>query len=168
MLFRSYQQSLRHAWGSKEFSYALHMMLHHPRTPRWRGLRILSRIAHDVILPCAGWLIVVIGTQLPLLFHADLRDGLLHNPLHYPEFILLHASIAIFTLLSILMWVLDLRVRPPRPHRATKGEWLLIGVGFIVMPILTALFMALPLLDAQTRLLFGSSLAFRVTEKAAI
>ncbi len=161
-----YQQSLRHAWGSKEFGYALAASTQDD-VPVKRRVRLLSRIGHDVLLPGAGWIIITVGTQLPLLLHTDLRHAFLTDPLSFFPFLLLHGTFAVFLILAILLWLMDLRLRPPRPQPAQTGgrEWVLVAVGFVVMPLLTLVFVALPLLHAQTRLLLGSDLDFDVTRK---
>jgi hypothetical protein len=41
-------------------------------------------------------------------------------------------------------------------------------VGFLVLPLSGLILVALPALDAHTRLLFGRSLAYQVTEKRAV
>jgi hypothetical protein len=49
-----YQQSLRHAWGSKEVGYALARIIEHPEMEIKRGLRLFFRVAHDIILAGPG------------------------------------------------------------------------------------------------------------------
>ncbi|NOG52643.1 MAG: hypothetical protein HND48_26745 [Chloroflexi bacterium] len=64
-----YQQTLRHAWGSKEVGYIIARMLEHPEIPAGRGLKLLLRVAHDILLAGAGWIILTVGSQLPVLFN---------------------------------------------------------------------------------------------------
>jgi hypothetical protein len=158
-LVRRYRQSLRHAWGSKEFGYALHESVRHD-LPVGRSLRLLTRIAHDVLLPAAGWVILAAGTQLPLVDPA-LRDQVFSAP----PFLVMHAAFVLIYLSGLVVWWLDLRSRPSREVAGT--ELVLVGAGFLVMPLLLLVFATLPLLHAQMRLLVGAGLDFQVTQKQA-
>lgn len=164
-----YRQSLRHAWGSKELGYTLGRMLDAPHTPLLAGVRLLLRIVHDVVLPGAGWVYLMLATQLPLLVHPALRAEILAAPFGSPWLVLLHVALAFFFVMGLFVWLMDVRARPR--HEQTQAtttpheHLLVVTVGFVLMPLLTLLFVALPLLHAQTRLLAGSDLTFHVTRK---
>jgi ABC-type uncharacterized transport system involved in gliding motility auxiliary subunit len=56
-------------------------------------------------------------------------------------------------------------VRPPRNRRMTLRERALTLLSFPLLPVLTLIFVALPVLQAQTRLLLGVSLQYQVARK---
>src|SRR5205807_7919444 len=98
-----------------------------------------------------GWVIVTFGAQLPILLY----PSLLVNSWHSPPFVLLQASVVTVGVLGIAFWMIDMRVRLARSRRWTPREVLLTILSFPLLPIMTVLFLALPLIEAQTRLMLG-------------
>lgn len=162
-----YEQTLRHAWGSKEVGYIIAKMLEHPEIELGRSLKLFFRAAHDILLAGAGWVILTIGSQLTFLFHPDMLTEMVSQGFSSPLFIALQASFVIVLVLSVVFWYQDVILRPPRPatHPQTFMERILTLASFPLMVVLTLIFVALPTLQAQTRLLAGVPLQFRVTKK---
>jgi hypothetical protein len=160
-----YEQTLRHAWGSKEVGYMVAKMLEHPEIPFPTSARILFRISHDILLAGAGWIIMTVGSQLPLLFNPTLLAQMMNEGFANPTFALLQIALSTVTILGIVFWYQDVIVRPPRKSPPTWQERLLTLISFPALPLLTLVFVALPTLQAQTRLLVGIPLQFRVTKK---
>jgi len=175
-----YQQTLRHAWGSKEMGYMIAKMIDNPQVPFLPSLLLLIRISHDILLAGAGWIILTVGSQLPVLLHPQIapidistvlrtpRQGLeeaLTNILIEPTWIILIIAGLLVVVLGIVFWYQDVIVRPPRTHRMTlkEGFWTLLS--FPLLPLLTLVVVAIPTIQAQTRLLLGIPLQFRVTRK---
>ncbi|MFN8562769.1 MAG: glycosyltransferase family 2 protein [Anaerolineae bacterium] len=158
-----YLQTLRHAWGVKEVGYTIAKMLEHPEIEFGRALRLLVREAHDNIQAGAGWVIMTIGSQLPILLHPQLLGEITQpgNPL----FLLLQGAAVLVVVMGILFWYIDVITRPPRTRRATLKERLLVFLSFPLLSVLSVIFLALPTIQAQTRLLIGAPLQFRVTKK---
>jgi hypothetical protein len=156
-----YLQTLRHAWGAKEIGYTVAQMNENPQTPFWGSFNLLFRVAHDNLLAGVGWVIMMLGSQLPMLFHPALvRDNLQTAP-----FILLQISMAIVTFLTIVFWALDLRIRPPRPTPWTRRERLYELASLPLLAVMTFICVALPVLHAQSRLMLGQPIQFRVAAK---
>jgi hypothetical protein len=166
-----YSQTLRHAWGSKEVGYIVAKMLEHPEIEFHTSFKLLFRVAHDILLAGAGWVILTVGAQLPILLNPRIAppiDGIIHAPallLQYPTFLLLSVAGFLVVVLGIIFWYQDVIVRPPRTHPQTVRERFLTLLSFPLMPILTLIFVALPTLQAQTRLLVGIPLRFKVSQK---
>ncbi len=160
-----YQQTLRHAWGSKEVGYMIAKVLEHPEIPAGASFRLLFRVAHDILLAGAGWIIMTVGSQLPLLLHPAVFSEMLQAGFSDPLFALLQISFIIVSALGVFFWYLDVRVRPKRPQPATWGERILTLISFPLLAVLTLIFVAIPTLQAQTRLLIGIPLAYRVAPK---
>jgi hypothetical protein len=159
-----YLQTLRHAWGSKEVGFAAAKMLEHPELPIKRTGRLLMRVSHDIFLAGAGWVILTIGVQLPLLFHPEIARELFAAGLN-PITLMLQVSFPIVFVLGIIFWYQDVVARPPRTRPQTLFERILVLLSFPLLPILTLIFVAIPTLQAQTRLMLGAPLQFRVTKK---
>jgi hypothetical protein len=160
-----YMQTLRHAWGSKEVGYMIAKLLEHPEMEFFSAFRLLFRIAHDILLAGAGWIILTVGSQLPYVVHPDLLPKMLTEGFANPTFAMLQISFAIVSILGIVFWYQDVSARPPRPHKQTLSETLLTILSFPLLPILTLFLVAFPTLQAQTRLMIGIPLQFRVTAK---
>ena len=158
-----YQQTLRHAWGVKEVGFTIAKMLEHPEIDFWRSFRLLVREAHDNIQAGAGWVIMTIGSQLPFFLHPQLLTEITQpgNPL----FLLLQVAALAVVILGIVFWYIDVITRPPRTRPATFKERVLVLASFPLLSVLSVIFLALPTIQAQTRLLLGAPLQFRVTKK---
>ena len=69
-----------------------------------------------------------------------------------------------FCCLLLLIYVEE-RIAPPRPASWGLGRRALSWLQWIALPIVGLIFSNLPALDAQTRLMTGRYLEYRVTEK---
>lgn len=159
-----YKQSLRHGWGSKELGFAI------ATTTRTDALalnnaRLIARISHDILLPSAGWIVVTLGAQLPVLLHEPIREQLFEAPFSSPSYLLLQFAFILFTLCSVMAWWVDVKNRPERTTPRKWGESILVILGFLTLPLMTFAFVALPLFQAQTKLMLGDELTFQVTTK---
>jgi len=183
-IFRSiqsrYRQTLRHAWGSKEVGYMLAKLIENPAIVSANSLQLLLRIAHDILLAGAGWIILTVGSQLPVVFHPDIApvevEALLEasNKLtailqglasSHPAWAMLSVSGLVMIVSVIIIQVQDYGIRPAReaPYTLLESLQELLSIPFML--VLTLLVVALPTLVAQTRLLLGIPLQFIVTDK---
>lgn len=160
-IIERYLQTLRHAWGAKEIGFALSQMAEHRQVPARTGLRLVFRVAHDNLLSGVGWVIMVLGAQVPMLFH----PAVIQQNLGSPPFVLLQLSLAVVSVLTVGFWVLDLRTRPARPAPWTWRERLYELASVPLLTVMSLLCLALPAIHAQTRLMLGLPLRFRVTAK---
>jgi len=175
-----YLQTLRHAWGSKEIGYTIAKMIDHPEVDFWLSLRLLFRIAHDILLAGAGWVILTVGSQLPIFLHPEIAPldlaTLLVNPAQAlaeagsnltaePTWILLSVAGLLIIILGVIFWLLDMIVRPPRTKPQTQKERFWTALSLPLLPVLMLIVVAIPTIQAQTRLLLGIPLQFRVSKK---
>jgi hypothetical protein len=160
-----YSQTLRHAWGSKEVGFIVAKMLERPEIDFNVSFKLLFRVAHDILLAGAGWVILTAGSQLPFLFNPTLLGQILSEGAANPSFLLLQISFVLVAVLGIVFWFQDVIVRPPRTHRQTLYERLMTLLSFPLLPFLTLIFVALPTIQAQTRLMVGVPLRFKVSKK---
>lgn len=177
-----YSQTLRHAWGSKEVGYMIAKLIENPHVASTHSFKLLFRIAHDILLAGAGWIILTIGSQLPVLFHPEIApitldkllpasdkisyimNGLLTSS---PAWIILSVSSLTMIILVIVFQYQDYQVRPKRIYPMTIKEATLEILSIPFMLILTLFVVAMPTLVAQTRLLLGIPLQFIVTDKSS-
>ncbi|MCY4022669.1 MAG: glycosyltransferase [Anaerolineaceae bacterium] len=162
-----YLQTLRHAWGSKEVGYIMAQMLARPDIRFGVAFQLLFRVAHDILLAGAGWILLTVGSQVTLLLHPDILRELLELNVRSPVFLALQTGFLLVSTLCIVLWAQDVSLRPPRPvdRPQTLKERALTIASFPLMLILALVFVALPTLQAQTRLMLGIPLQFRVTRK---
>jgi hypothetical protein len=78
---------------------------------------------------------------------------------------LLQVSLVLISVLSMIFWGLDLRLRPARSSPWTRRERLYELASLPLLAVLTLVCVALPVLHAQTRLMLGKPLQFRVSTK---
>lgn len=159
-----YRQTLRHAWGAKEMGYTISQMREYPYVGFWTGFRMLFRVAHDNLLAGAGWVIISLGTQLPALLH----PALLAQNSKSAAMLMLQGSFAIVLLMTVIFFFLDSRIRPPRPVDSipTRLERVQTLISIPMLPTITLICLAIPVLQAQTQLMLGIPLHFRVTKKS--
>jgi len=60
---------------------------------------------------------------------------------------------------------MDVRVRPPRPRPWTLKDVLGTLLSFPLLPLLTLIVLAIPTIQAQTLLMVGMPIQFKVTRK---
>ena len=157
-----YQQTARHTmFGAWQISHALDQVIRHRgRLPLWSTLSLLVQLVHDQLMAGAGWLVLAIGPQLAILLHPSTPGAVL------PQIAALSVAMAVVTLVGVALWAMDWAHRPSRPRPWTWRERLLTLASFPLLPVMTVIVLALPTLDAQSRLLFGISARFgRVTHK---
>lgn len=160
-----YQQTLRHAWGSKEVGYIVAKMLERPDVEFGTSFKLLFRVAHDILLAGAGWVILTAGSQLPFLFNPPLLGQVLREGFGNPAYVLLQLSFILVSVLGIVFWYQDIIQRPPRTRPQTLAERFFTLLSFPLLPVLTLIFVAIPVMQAQTRLLMGIPLRFKVSRK---
>jgi hypothetical protein len=162
-VYQRYRQTLRHAWGAKEIGYTLAQIREHPYVSRRHGLGLLFRVAHDNLLAGAGWVIITLGTQLPALLHPQL----VADNLHLPQFALMQFSFILVLMMTLVFFFVDAHIRPPRPadNKPNTIERIQALLSIPMLPTITLICVAFPVLQAQTQLMLGIPLQFRVTKK---
>ncbi len=160
-----YLQTVRHYWGSKEIGYTIASMAREGSIPPVGALRLLFRVAHDTVLASTGWIIITFGSNLPYMLNPYFVWEMRFEDWSDPALIILQVAFFIVAVLSVVCWYQDVRVRPPRTEPLKPYERLMTLLSFPLLPVLTLLFVVLPAIHAQTRLMLGIPLQFRVTEK---
>jgi hypothetical protein len=155
-----YAQTLRHAWGAKEIGYTITQMIANP-TAFTRSTRVFLRVAHDNLMAGAGWVVMSFGTQLPFLLNPELLERMLWTP----QFFLIQFALAAVAITGLIFWSADMQLRPPKPAPWTLSERLVTLVSFLALPVLVLILVAIPVIEAQTRLMLGIPLHYKVARK---
>ena len=160
-LVQQYTQIRRWAWGVTDIPYYIRNAFAHSEIPRWKRVRRLFDLWLDHINWAIAPFVIIFGSNVPLLLNPSFAQTTLGQNLPlYAAWLLTGA----FCCLLLLIYVEE-RIAPPRP--ATWGpirrgtSWL----QWVALPIVGLIFSNLPALDAQTRLMTGRYLEYRVTEK---
>ena len=165
-LYQQYTQIRRWAWGVTDIPYYIHHALTHPEIPLRVRLHRLADLWSDHINWAIAPYVLLFGSSLPLLIsnqfgHSEFAQTTLgHNLPVYAAWMLTGA----FCCLLILIFIED-RIAPPRPASWGLLRRALVYVQWLAVPAVGMIFSNLPALDAQTRLMTGRRLEYRVTEK---
>jgi hypothetical protein len=156
-----YLQARRWAWGVTDIPYVIQNAVAHREIPLssrvWRLANLFGEHINWAIAP----FVIMFGATVPLVINPAFAETTLGQNL--PLYASTMLTIALVALV-VLVYV-EHRIVPPRPR-----EWGIIPrvisyVQWLGLPFVGIFFSNLPALDAQTRLLTGRYLEYRVTEK---
>jgi hypothetical protein len=157
----TYQQIRRWAWGVSDIPYLALRTLRARHIP-WhlRVARVGWYVEEHLVWP-SHWFLLTLGGLLPPLLNPEYARtalGIWQTNLFSTLLGLCLPSLVLAVLADLL-----LKWRTDGEHDLFS---LLLGlVGFPLLPLTGLALVALPALDAHTRLLFGRQLAYQVTEK---
>ena len=160
-IVNQYEQIKRWAWGVSDDAYLIIKWLTVKGIPFWEKTIRVGRVLETHFLWPVNWFVLTLGAILPPLINKNFGRTILGKTL--PQ-----VSSAILTLaLSslVLMIIIDIRQRPPRPKTVSTFRAILMPFEFLLLPIIGFFFNALPGIDAHTRLMLGKYIEYRVTEK---
>ena len=157
----TYRQIRRWAWGVSDVPYLALRTLRARHIP-WhlRVARVGWYVEEHLVWP-SHWFLLTLGGMLPPLF----------NPVYARTALGIWQTSLFSTLLGLCLPSLVLAILADTVWKwSSDGERSLLDVAygissFALLPLTGLALVALPALDAHTRLLFGRSLAYQVTEK---
>ena len=157
-----YLQARRWAWGVTDIPYVIENAVRHHEIPFWsRFWRVVNLFAEHINWAITPF-VLTFGAAIPLIINPAFGETTLGQNL--PLFASGMLTVALVSLLVLV--VVEYRIVPPRPAEWGPLHTVLVHVQWLALPIMGILFSMLPALDAQTRLLTGRYLEYRVTEKA--
>ncbi len=157
-----YKQKRRWAWGIENFPMIMEGFAQNPRIPLsvkiTHGLKMLenhvSWATWGLIISLFGWLPVIWGGR---------EYGLSVISYNLPKIsamIFQMAGLSVIVTLAISFLLL-----PKRPSHVSRFKNLTFILQFFFLPVILATLLALPALDAQTRLMLGRYMQFQVSSK---
>ncbi len=161
-LMQQYTQIRRWAWGVTDIPFFIGNALTHNEIPlRERIARLVDLWVEHINWAIAPF-VIVLGATLPVALNQTFAQSYFGQQLPiYASWLLTGALAA----LIVLIFIED-QLAPPRPPEWGIGMYIVSWVQWVTLPVVGAIFTNLPALDAQTRLLTGRYLEYRVTEKA--
>jgi hypothetical protein len=161
-LVQQYTQIRRWAWGITDIPYYIRNAFAHSEIPRGLRIRRLIDLWMDHINWAIAPFVIIFGSNVPLLLNPSFAQTTLGQNLPlYAAWLLTGA----FCCLLILVFVEE-QIAPPRPVTWGPGRRVMSYLQWLALPVVGLIFSNLPALDAQTRLMAGKYLEYRVTEKA--
>lgn len=160
-LVNLYEQEKRWAWGVSDDSYFIKNWLTHTNIPFWQRTTRVFKVLLDHFLWPVNWFAVTLGATIPVVINPVFAQTVMGQNLPRISFGILTAC---WVFLAAIL-VIDFRQRPKRDQKISLFRKMLTPVEFILMPVVTFVFTALPGIDAHTRLMLGKYLEYRVTEK---
>ncbi|HNT29829.1 MAG TPA: glycosyltransferase family 2 protein [bacterium] len=156
-----YEQIRRWAWGATDVPYVLVQSIRHREIP----LRSRLVACVDVLTNYFNWatmpIILGIGTFLPLYLSPHFAQTVMgYNLPVFTSRLLTFTSVV-----TVVFVTFDAILSPKKPADWTPLQRAQVYVQWLMMPVVGVLFGALPALDAQTRMLLGKNLDYKVTEK---
>ena len=160
-LMQQYTQIRRWAWGVTDIPFFIGNALTHNEIPlRERIARLVDLWVEHINWAIAPF-VIVLGATLPVALNQTFAQSYFGQQLPiYASWLLTGALAA----LIVLIFIED-QLAPPRPPEWGIGMYVISWVQWVTLPVVGAIFTNLPALDAQTRLLTGRYLEYRVTEK---
>jgi hypothetical protein len=157
-----YLQARRWAWGVTDIPYVIQNAIRSPGIPFWsRFWRVMNLFGEHINWAIAPF-VVMFGATVPLLINPAFAETTLGQNL--PLFASAMLTLALVSLLVLV--VVEYQIVPPRPAHWGVVQRFISYVQWFGLPFVGIFFSTLPALDAQTRLLTGRYLEYRVTEKA--
>lgn len=156
-----YEQCKRHAWGATDIPYAVTQSFKHSEIPIGTRLSRLYKLMKTHLIWSTNWFVLTFGATIPLIVNpAFARTTLGHNLPQAAQTIL---TICLFALVAMI--IIDLSMRPQHARPKTVLHTLKELVQWVTLPIVTLPMSVLPGLHAQTMLMVGKRLEYKVTEK---
>jgi len=160
-LVEQYTQIRRWAWGVTDIPYFIDNALSHHEIPLRERIARLFDLWLDHINWAVAPFIMLLGAALPVALNAKFASDTFGQQLPvYAAWLLTGAMGS----LLVLIFIED-QLAPRRPAEWGIRMHVVSWLQWICLPVVGVIFTNLPALDAQTRLLTGRYLEYRVTEK---
>lgn len=156
-----YEQLRRWAWGVCDFPFVALNLWYHPKLSlKTKIIQITDFIKNSFFWATGPILITFTGFIPGLVNHGFRETVLAYNLPRIMSDILTFASTGI-----IACALISLSLIPRNPKNGWKGRISLI-LQWLLIPVVSLFLSAVPALDAQTRLMFGNYLEYKVTQKS--
>jgi hypothetical protein len=161
-LVEQYTQIRRWAWGVTDIPFYIHNALTHNEIPLHQRVARLFDLWLDHINWAVAPFFIVAGATLPVALNQTFAVTPFGQQIGvYAAWLLTGAMAALIVLVFI-----ENQLAPKKPPEWGVFMHIVSWAQWVCLPVVGFFFTNLPALDAQTRLLTGRYLEYRVTEKA--
>ncbi|HEY9286567.1 MAG TPA: glycosyltransferase family 2 protein [Candidatus Dormibacteraeota bacterium] len=158
-----YNQIKRWAWGVSDVPYVTVRLLRHSEIPLWLRARRYGYMVFNHLTWTTLPVLLLFGAALPRMLQLDWNLSTRAENLGFWAFMLI--NIAFLNIAALIL--VERRINPPMPREWSylHQVWAYLQLG--LYPVVGLVFSVLPALEAQTRLMVGMYLEYKVTEKVA-
>jgi hypothetical protein len=158
-----YNQIKRWAWGVSDVPYVTVRLLRHREIPFWLRARRYGYMVFNHLTWTTLPVLLLFGAALPRLMQFDWNLAQRADYLGTAAFVIV--NIAFLNIAALIL--VERRINPPMPRQWSfpRQVWAYLQLG--LYPVVGLLFSVLPALEAQSRLMVGMYLEYKVTEKVA-
>jgi hypothetical protein len=163
-----FHQVKRHAWGAEDVGYIVGQLTERPSSMRSSTMFRLGQVLHDHVMRVAIWFVLA-SVYAIMAYYTSLHwyDLGWHASIAYNIKVLrvmfMAGGISMAAMILFELW------RCPPPNGVSKVKTAVeTMVLWFMLPVIGFYLGVMPALDAQTRLMFGVPLGYRVTPKFAV
>ncbi len=155
-----YQQLRRWAWGVCDFPFVALTLWYHPHIKRREKIYRIFEFLENSFFWATGPILITFTGFLPGIVNPGFRDTVLAYS--FPRIM---SELLTLTSLGILLCaIISLALVPRNPRRNFLSK-ISLCIQWLFVPVVSIVLSAIPALDAQTRLMFGRYLEYKVTQK---
>ncbi len=156
-----YEQCKRHAWGATDIPFAIKESMKHTEIPLLKRVFRIYKLFETHVIWSTNWFLLTLGATLPTIVNpAFSRTSLGYSLPRVAE-----TALSICLLALAVMVITDLLLRPEEAKPKTAFAVVKEVIQWVTLPIVSLPLSVLPGLHAQTMLMVGKRLEYRVTEK---
>lgn len=155
-----YVQMRRWAWGIEHLPYLIDGFKNDPLIPFRKKIKYVFNHVEGMFTWATAPIIMFVLGWLPLWVAKGKEQALVLTAPFTLEQLMQYAMTGV-----LVSAVLALTLLPRRSDRVRKRTWLVMIFQWILLPITFILFGSFPAIEAQTRLMLGKYLGFKVTKK---
>ena len=159
-----YQQRLRWAYGIEHAPFILSQTFTRNNIRFWDKFTKAFRFLENNFSWATASIFIAIVGWLPLLMSPDVNQTILvFNVRVYATRLLGFAWVGL-----MVSAIISMKLLPPRPKNFHPIKSFYMFAQWVLIPIVAILFSSIPAIDAQTRLMLGRYMGFRVTDKRQV
>lgn len=155
-----YEQVKRWAWGVSDDGWMIRQFLNSGKKSLYMFYRVFHTIFDHLTWSIVSF-ILLFGANIPTMINDDFSQTVFGQKL--PK--VASFMMTLTTIAFVLTIAVDFFLKPRRKEKVSIFKRILEQFQWIFFPISGFIFGAIPGLDAQTRLLFGKYMEYRLTEK---
>ena len=158
-----YLQKKRWAYGVEHFPYVITQSIENKSINFWNKITKIWRLVEGNYSWATASIFIGVISWLPLTFGTAFKNTVLAA--NMPIVIRYLLGLTWFGI--VVSVIISTLLLPPRPPKYRRHKHIEMVIQWILIPIQAILFGSFPAIDAQTKLMLGKYMTFRVTQKAA-
>lgn len=163
-LHNLYLQQQRWAYGVEHFPYIVLESMRRHKIPALDRIALVWRAFEGTFTWATSSYFIMFVGWIPFIFNRHFNNHLVAL-----NFQIVTRDILLITWVGLFISIfITLKLLPhPPAHKQPILSRVMMAVQWIIVPVVAIFFGSLPAIDAQTRLMLGKYIGFRVTEKSS-